>query len=427
MATVRGAKARGSTERTLPVTFWSLTGSGESRYSLPGLRRRIEPARLDLILRNHDLHYTPGNPRSPLAGNLTAGRRVWAALAYLYDDFTGPDGTDVNGRVVPFSDGKAWVKGTTGPAGLELSAGRVRPTAGAGGAIYTLDFGEADAHIGFVFRRASNGQSGVVLRFLNQWDYLRVRFGDTGTVLEDVTFGFPSPLRRGDPLVTGADYFIEIELHGSSVRLYATDLDGGTMDRRQILDGGGNAGNTGATRHGFWHDGSTAAADDMVDNFGGWRSFFHGSLVRISPERDPELGNICRCQARDDLALLGPLPLYNLFNQGNLSSGVIADGILTWAGFSPNYRRVEGGQTLIATEPRALWRLLVSPRCAPWRTRKMAVSIWTAVVISGWKQPPTGIQAPIARLALPCGIPRRPAPTSRTWPGTRASRTWKIP
>ena len=324
-----------------------------------GRRRRIDPARLDLILRNHDLHYTPGNPRSPLAGRLTSGRRVWAALAYPYDDFTGSAGTDVNGRVVPFSDGKAWVKETTGAAGLELSVGRVRPTAGAGGAIYTLDFGEADAHIGFVFRRASNGQSGVVLRFLNQWDYLRVRFGDTGTVLEDVTFGFPSPLRRGDPLVAGADYFIEIELHGSSVRLYATDLDGGTMDRRQILDGGGNAGNTGATRHGFWHDGSTAATGDMVDNFGGWRSLFHGSLVRISPERDPELGNICRCQARDDLASLGPLPLYNLFNQGNLSSGVIADGILTWAGFSPNYRRVEGGQTMIATEPRALWRLSV--------------------------------------------------------------------
>ena len=330
------------------------------RTLLPsGRQRRIEPARLDLTLQNHDLRYTPGNPQSPLAGYLSAGRRIWASFAYPCDYFAGSDGTDINGRIVPHGDSLPWVKETTGPAGLELSAGRVRPSAVAGGAIYTLDFGEADAHVGLVVRRSSNGQSGVVLRFLNQWDYLRVRFGETGTVLEDVTFGFPSALRRGDPLAAGVDYFIEIELHGSSVRLYATDLDAGTMNRRQILDGGGNATNLAATRHGIWHDGSIAATGDRFANFGGWRSFFHGSLVRISPERDSELGNVCRCQARDDLALLGPLPLYNLFNQRNLSSGVMADGILTWAGFSPNYRRVEAGQTLVATEPRALWRLSV--------------------------------------------------------------------
>ncbi len=324
-----------------------------------GRQRRIEPARLDLTLQNHSLRYTPGNPQSPLAGNLSAGRRIWAAFAYPCDDFAGSDGADLNGRTVPYGDGLAWVKETAGPAGLELSAGQVQPSAGAGGAIYSLDFGEADAHLGLVVRRSSNGQSGIVLRFQSQWDYLRVRFGETGTVLEDVTFGFPSPLRRGDPLAAGVDYFIEIELHGSSVRLYATDLDAGTMDRRQVLDGGGNATNLAATKHGIWHDGTAAATGDRFGNFGGWRSFFCGSLVRISPERDPELGNICRCRARDDLALLGPQPLYNLFNQRNLSSGVMAGSILTWAGFSPNYRRVEGGQTLVATEPRALWRLSV--------------------------------------------------------------------
>ena len=323
-------------------------------------QRPIRPARLDLTLRNDTLRYTPGNAQSPLAGNLTAGRRVWAAWAYPYDDFAGANGADLAGRAVPLSDGKAWVKETTGVAGLALSGGRVQPTAGAGGALYTLDFGDADAHIGFVFRRSSNGQSGVVLRFLNRWDYLRIRFGNTGTVLEDVTFGYASTLRRGDALDSGKDYFIEIEPHGHAVRLYATDLSSKDMARKEILDGGGNAGNLAATKHGLWHDGSTAATGDRWAEFGGWRSFFYGALTGLSPEQDPELGYVCRCRAADDLELLGPQRLYNLLNQRNLTSGAIANAVLTWAGFSANHRRIEAGQTLVGAEPRALWNLPVA-------------------------------------------------------------------
>lgn len=326
--------------------------------------RRYRPARLDLTLRNDTLKYTPGNARSPLAGHLAAGRRVWAAWAWPHDNFTGGDGGDINGRVVSLGSGQTWVKETSGPAGVALSAGMAQPTAGAGGAIYTMDFGDSDAHMGFIYRRNGDGKSGMALRVLNQWDYLRVRFGDSGTVLEDVTFGFPSFLRRGDPLETGRDYFIEVEMHGSSVRLYATDLSDGGMDRREILDGGGNAGNPGGTKHGLWHDGSAAAAADRWGSFGGWRSFFHGALARLSPERDPELGSVCRCQVRDDLELLGSRTLYNLLNRRNGTSGYIANSILTWAGYGPNYRRVEGGGTLVGTEPRALWRLPVSSALA---------------------------------------------------------------
>lgn len=326
--------------------------------------RRYGPGRLDLTLRNDSLRYTPGNPQSPLAGHLASGRRVWAAWAWPHDDFSGGDGADINGRIVPLGSGETWVKETSGPAGVTLSNGLARPTAGAGGAIYTVDFGDGDANVGFVFRRGSDGKSGIALRVLSRWDYLRVRFGDSGTFLEDVTFGFPSLLRRGDALETGRDYFIEVELHGSSVRLYATDLSDGGMNRREILDGGGNAGNPGGTRHGLWHDGSAAADADRWGSFGGWRSFFHGSLKRLSPERDPELGNVCRCQAIDDLALLGTRTLYNLVNRRNATTGFIANSILTWAGFGPNYRRVDGGRTLVGTEPRALWRLSVASALA---------------------------------------------------------------
>ena len=329
------------------------------RVSLSAERggKGAEPARLSLTLGNGDRRYTPGNARSPLAGNLAAGRRIWAAMAFPYDDFMAAEGADLNGRPVAQGEDQAWAKATAGPAGIALSQGRAQPTAGNGGAIYTLDFGDADASIGFIYRRSGNGTSGVALRVLSQWDYLRIRFGNTGTALEDVTFGFPSTISRGDPLTAGRDYFVEIRLHGNSVRLYATDLGNGDMDRKEILGGSGAAGNSTGTKHGLWHDGSNGATGDRWGEFGGWRSFFHGSLVRVSPERDPDQGYVCRLEARDDLEWLGQRPLYNLLNQRLLSGRDIANSVLTWAGFSPNYRRLDAGRTLVNTEPRALWRV----------------------------------------------------------------------
>ncbi len=305
--------------------------------------RRPPPARLALTLGNEDLRYTPGNTQSPLSGNLAAGRRIWAAFAWPLDNFTGADGQDLDGRAVTLGD-MSWAKISTGPAGITLSQGRAAATAGAGGAVYALDFGDADAHLGFVFRRSGDGSGGVALRVADQWDYLRISFGSAETLLEDVTFGFPSTIRRGDPLAAGRDYFIEIEMHGSSVHLYATDLTGGNMDRKEILDGGGAAGNA-------------AATGDRWDDFGGWRSFFHGALVGLSPERDPELGQVCRVHAENDLRMLERRPLYRLFNQRLLSSSAIANGILTWAGFDANHRHLDPGGTLVASSPRALWRI----------------------------------------------------------------------
>ena len=327
------------------------------RVALASERRRMEPGRLGVTLGNQDGRYTPGNTQSPLADNLSAGRRIWATLAYPYDDFAGVDGADLKGRAASVGEDLSWDKVSTGAAGITLAQGKARPTAGSGGAIYTLDLGEADANVGFIFRRSGNGTGGVALRVLSRWDYLRIRFGSTGTVLEDVTFGYASSLNRGDPLLAGRDYFLEVQMHGDSVRLYATDLTGGGMDRKEILDGGGSAGNVTGTKHGLWHDGSTAATGDRWAEFGGWRSFFHGSLVGLSPERDPELGYVCRLDARDDMEFLNRSPLYNLFNQRLLSTRTIANGILTWAGFSANYRRLDAGSTLVNTEPRALWRV----------------------------------------------------------------------
>ncbi len=324
-------------------------------------RRWPAPARLSLTLRNGGMTYTPGSALSPLSGKLAVGRRVWAAFAYPYDDFApeagDADGTDLAGRLPSLGDGYQWTKRTTGAAGITLSQGRARPATGWGGAIYTLDLGDPDAHIGFIYRRTGNGVGGAALRVQNQWDYLRLRFGATATLLEDVTFGYPSILRRGDPLLAGRDYFIEIEQHGGSVRVFATDLAGNTADRKTILGGVSTAGNRTATSHGLWHDGTANAAAERWAEFGGWRSFFYGSLTHISPERDGALGQVCRCQARDDLHQLEQMPLFHLVSGRLKTSASIANDILTWSGFSPSHRRLDRGRTLVATEPRALWRI----------------------------------------------------------------------
>ena len=154
----------------------------------------------------------------------------------------------------------------------------------------------------------------------------------------------------------GVNYFVEIEMHGGSIRLFATDLDAGTVERREILDGAVAAGNTGATKHGLWHNGS--ANTDRWDDFGGWRSFFYGLVDRIVPHPGPG-GESCEIRAFDELDRLDRTLVFNLLSGLNLRSDTIANNILTWANFSPNDRELDLGRILIAKEPRAVWRSTV--------------------------------------------------------------------
>jgi hypothetical protein len=183
-------------------------------------RDRAQPALLELELRNDDHQYSPSNTASPVWGNLKAGRRVWAQMAYPYDDFSGPDQTDLAGRETPVDTGFAWVKENSGDNGFEIFGNEVRPTTGGSAdAIYTLDFGDADAHIGLRFNRATHANAGLALRVITPNDYLRVRFANNTTVLEHVVNGTPSNIRAGDALTLGVNYFVEVEMHGPSIRL----------------------------------------------------------------------------------------------------------------------------------------------------------------------------------------------------------------
>jgi hypothetical protein len=317
-------------------------------------RDRARPGLLDLVLRNDTHKYSPPNGSSPLTGKLKAGRRVWASLAYPYDHFTGTDGTNLAGRALPVDGEFAWVKQNTGANGFDLIGNQVRAITGGGvNGIYTVDLGDADACLGFKFNRATNAGAGVVLRFIDVNDYLAIKFGSSNTILVDHTSGVNTTLRSGTALTAGVNYFIEVEMHGPSIRAFATDLDSGAWSRREILDGGGNAGNTTATKHGLWH--GDVANTDRWDDFGGWRSFFYGLVDSIVP-RPGRDGEVCQLRAYDDLKRLEDKLVFNLVTGSLLRTDLIADSVLTWAGFSVNDRELDVGRTLVANQPRALWR-----------------------------------------------------------------------
>ncbi len=317
-------------------------------------RDRARPALLKLELRNDDHKYSPPNSGSPLAGNLKAGRRVWARFAYPYDDFTGVNGADLAGRTPPVDQAFTWVKENSSSNGFEIFGNQVREIDGTGSdAIYTLDLGDADAFIGFRYNRATNGGGGAVLRFISTSDYIRVRFLNSNTILEDITGGNSSVIRSGDALTVGVNYFVEIEMHGASIRVFATDLDAGSIERRELLDGGVAAGNTSATKHGLWHKG--LANTDRWDDFGGWRSFFYGLIDRIVPHPGPG-GESCEIRAFDEMDRLDTTLVFNLLTGLNLRSDTIAHNILNWANFSFNDRELDLGRILTFKEPRAVWR-----------------------------------------------------------------------
>ena len=321
------------------------------------------PGLLELTLRNGDHRYSPPNGGSPLAGGLKPGREVWAQFAYPYDDFTGADGSDLAGRPAAVDSGFAWVKQSFGANGFQISGNQVTPvTRGGGDAIYTLDLGDADAGIGFKYQRASNALGGVALRCVNAFDYLRVRFGDNGTVLQDVTGAGPPPSEPARPLAAGVNYFVEIEMHGPSIRLMATDLDSGTMQRRTILDGQGSAGNAAATRHGLWHAGR--GGNDRWDDFGGWRSFFYGRVDSIVPHPHRTTAPAGSCLRR--VAPDGGKPCCSTCCPGpGCGAGAIAGQLLSWSDFSSEHRLLDDGRALVADQPRSLWRIPSPGGAAP--------------------------------------------------------------
>ena len=322
------------------------------RSSLP-VPEFAPPAELELTLRNDDHRYTPGNPASPLGANIRSGRAVWLRVSRIRDGFATGNGSTASLAGRSADSAGVWeVLAVTGNGfvvanGVAMGEGAGWPPSDS---VALLDTGDAIATLTSTYRRGSNGQAGFVLRCAARDNCLRLRFGNTSTILERVVGGTTTRLADGAPLEAGTWYDLEIEQTGASVRVYALALGQAHAARREILAAAGIADAPASGRHGLWH--GFRNAQDQWGEFNVGRSLFRGSITAIDPDR---ARGTCRISAHDVMQRLEDVPLHRALPGGLMRSGNVVGAILGWAGMVPVDYALDDGRRLLTGGPRSIW------------------------------------------------------------------------
>ena len=232
--------------------------------------------------------------------------------------------------------------------GAARVVGGVRPPDG----LALLDTGDPRATLMARYRRGSNGLGGFALRARSPSDCLRLRFGDTATILERVSGRNITRLAAGAALAALAWYELEMVQEDGGVRVYATKPDAGGVARQEILAEGPIEGAPASGRHGLWnHFGNT------LDCWGEWRvgrSLFVGRITGLAPDYD---AGVCRVTAADGMHGLESAQLQRGLAGGGMSAGEVAAAILDWTGRSTNDYRLDAGRTLVTGGPRSVWEV----------------------------------------------------------------------
>ena len=311
------------------------------------------PATLELTLRNEGHRYTPGKTDGPLGANVRAGREVWLRAAYRYDDFATPAAVSLNGRVSADGGGRWEVMAAPGN-GFEAQDGTARAVrrGRATDGLALLDTGDPRVTLMARYRRSSNGQGGFALRALSPRDCLRLRFGDTATILERVSGGNITQLASGPALDALAWYELEMVQEDGGVRVYATKLNAGGVARQEILVAEPIEGAPASGRHGLWNE-----FQNTSDRWGEWRvgrSLFVGRITGLAPDYD---AGVCRVTAADGMHELESAQLQRGLADEEMQAGEVAAEILGWAGRSTNDYRLDAGRTLVTGGPRSVWEV----------------------------------------------------------------------
>lgn len=291
----------------------------------------MDAARLDIRLANSDHEYSPPNAAASLFGSLKPGRKVWLRAAFPFDEFSDSRGKLLADHAPKFGSAYRW---TTPNQDFHIAADGGAQTRGShtGRRIATMDFVLADASFGCDFVRGSDASQhgGLALRYTDADNFLYLRV--TGTALE-----LRKVERRSDTLLAEAELqwdagdrrFIQIELHGGSIRVF--------IDRQQMLTAR-SAFNSAATRHGLYCD---DAADHLWQQFGGWVSLFYGDLHSIDPQPNRQE---CSIRAYDEMRRLEDVTLY-MYATAPLpqTSDEILSDMLRYAGVSAEHRTLEPG------------------------------------------------------------------------------------
>ena len=307
-----------------------------------------EAARLELELKNEDHKYSPPNGSSPLSGDLKPGRTVWVRAAYPFDDFTDGAGTQLAAHTPDYDSGFAWSEDLQGfdvaSGGTDAETDGVQ---GSGDCVATMEFGEADVSLGCDFSRGTDGSDhgGLCFRYSDTTNYLYARVTGTAIEVRKMEAGSDSQVATASHTwSTGAAKFLQVVLHGSSIRIFVNDS--------AVVDTSSSF-NSSATNHGLFCDDE---ADHSWDGFGGWVSLFHGPIDSIHPR--PGLGEqYCYVRALDDMERLTSVRLYmyatSSFPQG---SDDILEDILDYADVGSDRRLLDSGTALVPdTFSPAIW------------------------------------------------------------------------
>ena len=311
------------------------------------LRDRIPAARLEMELRNGDHRYSPPNGRSPLAGSVKPGRKLWVRAAYPFDGFSNTPGTRLAEHSPDYDDGFAWSEHSGGfeiaPTG---TGARTRTAAGGGRCVATLDYGDADVSFGCDFTRGGGtAHGGLCFRYSDSSNFLYARVTGSAVEVRKVEGGADSLLASASHAwASGVRGFLQVEMHGASIRIFA-GLDAVVETESSF--------NMGATRHGLFSEGQ---ADHVWEGFGGWVSLFHGGIDSILP-RPGRGARYCYVRALDEMERMSTVTLYTYASSAfpQRSDHILGD-ILDYAGADAGRRRFDAGSTLVPhTFSPAMW------------------------------------------------------------------------
>ncbi len=295
------------------------------------LKQRAEAATLDIIVNNEDHKYSPSNPSSPLHPYITVGPDVWLSYGYPVDTFDADDATTLTDRAPDYD---ALFDNWAGDTGnFVVDTNKIKPDGASNLSAY-LEFEESDCWVGVDFTR-NGSNSGLIVRWQDAANYLLVRNDGTTLRLTTCTAGVLADVATaGLVWGAGAEKRIQVELHGTAIRVY--------IDHTLYIDTTSAFGLT-STKHGI--GGRAVNTSDRWDNFGGWRDVFFGRLDSVMPKpARVEQSAYLRCF--DDMERMAKHVVYRTAPTAPATAENIIDEILDAADASAANRVLDAGATL---------------------------------------------------------------------------------
>ncbi len=291
----------------------------------------MQPAKLELRLRNHAHRYSPSNATSPLHGLLKPGRKVWLRAAFPCDKFDGDAGASLSGRAPTHGGAYRWA--STQPGFTIAAGGGAQTAAGAPGRrTAVMDMGQPAASFGCCYERGNHTakHGGLLFRYTDADNYLYLRITPAAVEIRKMEDGSDAQLASA-PLQwdAGERRFVHVTQHGDDIVMF--------VDRQRILSAQ-SAFNGTAARIGLYAD---DAADHRWHDFGGWVSLFYGDVDAIDPEPQRR-SQVCRILASDEMRRMESVTLYMYVSSGfPQRSGIILAKMLDYAGVDASARIID--------------------------------------------------------------------------------------